>query len=115
MAPGRSRAKGHTVFGGIRLVLFGDLLQLGPVLADKRGGTVLRSKAWKAFRPHLVLCELTRLFRQDHADYMRLLHEIRTGELSQFALQQIKALTAGQPGKNAKDPDSTYISSPTTT
>lgn len=59
--------------------------------------------------PHLIFGELTQVFRQDHAHYMRLLHEIRTGELSQFAQQQIKALTAGQPGKSADDPESTYI------
>ncbi len=73
-------------FGGIQVVLFGDLFQLPPVVTDRDrqfltpyssehffSAEAFRTISWKEI-------ELTEVFRQRHQDFIDLLNRIRDGQ-----------------------------------
>ena len=62
-------------FGGIQLILFGDFFQLPPV---KNPDFCFESQAWKDAEIRVV--ELKESFRQQDAEFLKLLNNIRWGE-----------------------------------
>lgn len=74
-------------FGGVQVVLVGDLLQLPPVDKDRshEHSFVFQHPAWE--KAQLETYDLTRSFRQDDADFVRVLNEIRMGNVSEEAVE----------------------------
>ncbi len=83
-----------TPFGGVRLVLFGDLYQLPPVINDSKvrkylfdqyGGVYFfNAKAWK--NTVLIVYELSRIYRQTDEVFKKILNGIREGKIAQDSL-----------------------------
>ena len=74
-------------FGGIKLVLVGDFLQLPPVqnLSAPAVLFVFQSAAWTSCAPRSVLLEV--VVRQEEASFVRLLEEVRRGEVTKKTLE----------------------------
>jgi ATP-dependent DNA helicase PIF1 len=71
-------------FGGINVIVLGDLAQLPPV----RGTQVFKSSVWKAFYP-LFLREPQR--QSQNSDYYKLLQNIRFGNIDTFTWNMLQA------------------------
>lgn len=75
-------------FGGVQLVMIGDLLQLAPIVKDD-SKVVLSSYYTSPFffdahvlqKMDIVAFELTKVYRQSDTDFIRLLNNIREGNL----------------------------------
>jgi ATP-dependent DNA helicase PIF1 len=72
-------------FGGIQLILFGDFLQLPPVITDEweiNSGKqfCFESAAWYAAQ--IKTAVLTKIFRQQDAEFAQALNDIRVGEIT---------------------------------
>lgn len=93
-------------FGGVRIIMFGDLFQLPPISRDKNEKAWLKSKygtetpyffhaaVWR--ETQLKLIELTTIFRQKDAVFTDALNKVRRGTDTQSALRVINA-RAGAP------------------
>lgn len=66
-------------FGGIQVVLSGDLFQLPPVSKDRTAKLISDAAAWS--QAGLVMCYLTEQHRQDDSLFLDFLNAIRSGEL----------------------------------
>lgn len=92
-------------FGGVKLVLVGDLLQLSPIVETQQerawlGHSYLSSYFFSAqcFRAHAwVPIELKRVFRQSEAEFIELLSDIRRGRNVSGAIRALNASCAGRP------------------
>jgi Cdc6-like AAA superfamily ATPase len=81
-------------FGGIQLIMFGDLYQLPPVVEDKElhkyfahnhgGHYFFNAHCWQ--NNPLEIYELTEIFRQKDAEFKDILNKIREGNASQKIL-----------------------------
>lgn len=90
-------AKGNREpFGGLQVVLVGDLAQLPPVEEEQRG-FAFETQEWNALK--LETHELTHVFRQADRPFVAALQEVRVGKISDEAL----ALLEGR--VRAFDPD----------
>jgi ATP-dependent DNA helicase PIF1 len=84
-------------FGGVQLILFGDLLQLPPVVTREEAGLFYRHgypgphvfDAKSAGRADLKLIELDRVHRQSDEAFVRILNAVRTGEVPPAALARL--------------------------
>lgn len=82
---GKSKTR---TFGGLQMVLLGDMFQLPPV----RGEYCFKSRAWLGLEPEIVM--LTKLMRQkDDENFQRILEEVRWGSCSKETLSQLEGLT----------------------
>ena len=84
------------VFGGLQLVLVGDLLQIPPVLVTKEkpiydkiysGRTIIHSKVWKEL--DINVHNLQKVYRQSCPDTIKHLSNIRVGKDLQDAVKYI--------------------------
>ena len=100
-------------FGGVQLLMIGDLYQLPPVVKDEEWQYMRRvypspfffeSKAFKKLN-HITI-ELTHVYRQSEADFIDLLNNIRQNQLTPETLRQIN--TRYIPNFEPKD-DEGYI------
>jgi ATP-dependent DNA helicase PIF1 len=86
-------------FGGARLILFGDIFQLGPVSKDNEApvGYFFESDVFAQMynKGNLEMLELTKIWRQDEPEFISLLNKIRTNSAvnSDFDLLNNKVLT----------------------
>jgi len=73
-------------FGGVKLLLSGDLLQLPPVWKNDAVKTyVFESRSWREAK--IEVCALTEIVRQDNnSDFAKLLNELRFGDITNIAL-----------------------------
>jgi DNA replication protein DnaC len=88
-------------FGGVQLVMFGDLFQLPPVVNDKelhryfedtKGGYFFfNADAWKNVR--FEIYELTQIFRQKDERFKTILNAIREGDINEGYLQELNQRT----------------------
>ena len=94
----RLHRKNNLPFGGIQLLLFGDLFQLPPVVSSAEEkeyfSTVYTSPyffAAHAFKKHvpLQMIEMTKVYRQKERNFIRLLDSIRT---MQFDYEDLDSL-----------------------
>ena len=101
-------------FGGVQVVMIGDLMQLQPVVnGDEQevleryyeGPYFFQSKVMQEVQP--VYIELDHVFRQQNADFVRILNEVRENSLS----AQSRAMLAARymPGTPALQDDDFHI------
>lgn len=89
----RFRSDHHKPFGGVQLLLIGDLAQLAPVVTE-RDKEILRNYYDTPFfygsralqNTPYVSIELTQVFRQTDKNFIDILNEVRTGNVSQASL-----------------------------
>lgn len=86
-------------FGGVQLIMFGDLYQLSPVAASEdkkvlKGGYnanefyFFLSQALHDFNYRVV--ELQKIHRQDNRDFINLLNEVRIGDIDLKSLKMLE-------------------------
>ncbi len=83
------KRKPELPFGGIQVVLCGDLFQLPPV--TKKGETVsmvIDSKVWKAMNP--IICYLTEQHRQEDEIFTDILNAIRQNNVQDYHLETLE-------------------------
>ncbi len=85
-------------FGGVQVILIGDLFQLSPVVREDDwmrlrdyyvGPYFFQSHVMQQIEP--VYLEFDHIFRQQNADFIRLLNEVRDNTLSQASLQLLNS------------------------
>jgi len=76
-------------FGGIQVVLCGDLFQLPPVSRGVRAQYITDSNAWGVMDIHV--CYLTDQYRHEDDRLSQLLNEMRSGEVSDLSMEQLNA------------------------
>ena len=89
----RFRSDHHKPFGGVQLLLIGDLAQLAPVVTD-RDKEILKNYYDTPFfygshalqQTQYVSIELTKIFRQTDKQFIEILNEVRTGKVQQSTL-----------------------------
>ncbi|MGH7203357.1 MAG: ATP-dependent DNA helicase, partial [Candidatus Levyibacteriota bacterium] len=85
------QARNSTIpFGGIQIIMFGDLFQLPPVISDKElhkyfednhgGYFFFNAHVW--LNTHFKIHELTNIFRQKDQDFKIILNAIREGTVT---------------------------------
>jgi ATP-dependent exoDNAse (exonuclease V) alpha subunit len=79
----------HQPFGGIQVVLCGDLFQLPPVTRGGRAEYVTAAAAWEVMDIHV--CYLTEQYRHDDDHLSQLLNEMRAGEVSEQSIERLLA------------------------
>lgn len=86
-------------FGGIRVIMFGDLYQLPPVIASKFEREYLKSRyetqyffsslAYQSLKTNLETIELNTVYRQNERHFINLLDSIRTKTIDREELEDI--------------------------
>lgn len=88
------RYRPNTPFGGVQVIFIGDLFQLSPVVRPEdekllqpyyEGPYFFQSKVMQQITP--VYIELDHIFRQQDADFINLLNEVRENNLSAHSKQ----------------------------
>lgn len=86
-------------FGGMKMIFFGDLYQLPPIVANSEERQYLASRYQGAFffqanvlhAIEMKIIELTKVYRQKDAAFIDLLNAIRTNEISQSQLDLLNS------------------------
>ena len=98
--------KSKELFGGVQIILIGDLCQLPPVvkniiemsLVAKYGGSyffdIFRSP--DVFAKNFIICGLNEIFRQKSKDFVELLNKIRYASLEESDYQKINGTRIGK-------------------
>lgn len=97
-------------FGGMQVVLCGDFFQLPPVskYGEPETHFVYRSEAWRDGK--FTICYLHENYRQVNDPLVNVLNEIRSGEVSDEAREQLKSRFRGsEPLPAAADSESELI------
>lgn len=92
----RFRSDHHKPFGGVQLLLIGDLAQLAPVITE-RDKEVLRNYYDTPFfygsralqQTQYISIELTKVFRQTDKRFIDILNEVRSGKVQQSSLDAL--------------------------
>ena len=89
------KAKGNKFpFGGIRVLIFGDIFQLGPVQKDgeENGGYFFQSQVFEMLlhTNQIRVLELTKIWRQNDLSFTKLLGKIRQNEATDEELSEFK-------------------------
>jgi len=90
-------------FGGIQMVLFGDFFQLPPISKnpDSDNNFCFNSRSWKTLDPKIFL--LKTVFRQRDPEFIRILNNIRFGEIDEKDIQILSSrIEAVDNDKNIK-------------
>lgn len=97
----RLHRKINSPFGGVKLILFGDMYQLPPVISSKEeynfffqnydSPFFFSSTAWKSLN-NINYIELNEVFRQTDPRFIRLLDEIRHHLLDEESLAELNEL-----------------------
>jgi ATP-dependent DNA helicase PIF1 len=74
-------------FGGLQVVLSGDLFQLPPVTKSGEPFFVFNSEAWKSM--HLKICYLEEQHRQDDSALLGILNAIRSNEVDETHFEEL--------------------------
>lgn len=75
-------------FGGLQVILSGDLFQLPPVTRDGEVDWVFQSSSWQNMNLHL--CYLTEQHRQDDVSLLRILNAIRRNTVTEDHHMQLR-------------------------
>ena len=88
--------KNQLPFGGVQLLVIGDLFQLSPIARDE-DWNILRSyykspffyhsQAWKDARPLLI--ELKKVYRQEEEKFISILNSIRSGDFDDHVIDTL--------------------------
>lgn len=89
----RSVRKNNTPFGGVQMLLIGDLYQLPPVTKREDWAFLSRAYASPYFFDALVIrqnpllqIELTNVFRQTEPEFINILNDIRNNQINEHSL-----------------------------
>jgi len=86
----------NKVFGGVQLLMIGDLQQLSPVIKEDewyllkpfyKNAFFFSSHAYQEC--HAITVELKHIFRQDNPKFIKILNEIRTNTLSEASAEEL--------------------------
>lgn len=93
----RQARNNDLAFGGVQMVMFGDLYQLPPVVSDpelhkyfadnNNGFYFFNADVWK--NTELKIFELNHIFRQNDEDFKEVLNSIRVGNVEETVLLKI--------------------------
>ncbi|WP_235298891.1 ATP-dependent DNA helicase [Portibacter marinus] len=85
-------------FGGVRMILFGDLFQLPPVVGNKMEAQYLVERydspyffsalVWRN-EAHFEMIELQEVYRQDERHFINILDSIRTNEVDEYVIMDL--------------------------
>lgn len=94
------RLRGNALpFGGLQVIICGDFFQLPPVrIGEKEIEFVMASQAWHDL--DLKVCYLTEQFRHNDKKFIKVLNDIRTGEVTQSTRQLLEDRRLQPLGKN---------------
>jgi ATP-dependent DNA helicase PIF1 len=76
-------------FGGIKLIVTGDFFQLPPVTRNRDYEYAFQSPVWTKCRFETFV--LTKIFRQDHEDFIRMLQRVRVGMVDEETISMIES------------------------
>ena len=76
-------------FGGIQVVLCGDLFQLPPISRNETVDMVIDSNVWKNMS--LVMCYLTEQHRQEDSKFLDILNAMRAGTITRDHMNTLEA------------------------
>jgi len=100
-------------FGGIRVMMFGDFLQLPPVSRNNNTDTrVFHTQAWKNL--HLKVVQLTTIVRQTNSEFMDVLAGLRYGICTELAEEFIASLNREVKYDDGIEPVTLYAKRQTT-
>lgn len=98
-------------FGGVQLLLIGDLSQLSPIIRDDEWAMLSRYYASPYFFSSLVMqkapyvrIELSQVFRQKEQDFVDILNEVRNQAISASSLELLNARYQPNFRPSAEDP-----------
>lgn len=98
-------------FGGVQLLLIGDLSQLSPIIRDEEWSMLSRYYASPYFfssqvmqKTPYVRIELSQVFRQKEQDFVNILNEVRNQVISPSSLELLNARYRPDFKPNAEDP-----------
>ena len=86
----------NQVFGGVQVLMIGDLQQLSPVVRDNEwellkpfynNAYFFSSNAYQYCNP--ITVELKHIYRQDNPKFINILNEIRSNNLSQQSIEEL--------------------------
>ncbi len=94
----RRYRKSKLPFGGVQLLMIGDLQQLPPVIKQEEWAILKRFYATEFFfssralqkSPHICI-ELKHIYRQKDEDFIKILNEIRNNQLSDASRRRLNA------------------------
>ncbi len=100
--------KDNRPFGGIQVVLCGDFFQLPPVtrMGEPDGHFIYESNSWK--EGNFTVCYLHENFRQTNDAILSILNEIRSGEVSEGAREELQKRHLMKSGGSIKMTSSDY-------
>lgn len=78
-------------FGGLQVILCGDFFQLPPIAEEgfSHSSFAYKADAWKEL--DLKICYLDEQHRQWDEDFLKILNDIRAGELSEYTYEALKS------------------------
>ncbi len=76
-------------FGGIQVILCGDLFQLPPITQTGWNDMVIDSESWNSMS--LVVCYVTEQHRQESGDFTEVLNAIRSGEVKKHHIHLLES------------------------
>lgn len=103
----RSVKKTKLPFGGVQVLMFGDMMQLPPVVTNDEGDVLaeyyddfyfFNALVFKESEFHVV--ELTEIFRQTDKDFINLLSDVREGSLSEKSKEMLSEMVHNKPNEN---------------
>ncbi|MDO5970854.1 helix-turn-helix domain-containing protein [Flavivirga aquimarina] len=86
----------NKVFGGVQLLMIGDLQQLSPIIKENewellkpfyKNGFFFSSQAY--MKCQAITIELSHIYRQDNPKFIKILNEIRTNTLTQVSADEL--------------------------
>ena len=80
----------------IQVIFFGDFYQLPPI----NGKPCFKSSVWKTLGLHRNTVELTKVIRQKDNDFVKVLNEIRIGEISPESIEFLRNLDISKKKKD---------------
>lgn len=90
--------KSKLPFGGVQIILFGDLYQLPPVLTDREEQIYSENYSTSFFFSSLAyqssnfkIMELTEVFRQKQQDFIEILNSLRDGKATDVEVEKLNS------------------------
>ena len=84
----RATRNNRSPYGGVQIILFGDLFQLAPVVKGDEGALIIKKYGTPYFfgapsAKNFTVCGLKKVFRQTDQYFISILNKIRTGDVTQ--------------------------------
>ncbi len=96
----RKLRRADAVFGGLQVVMSGDLFQLPPISQKSGPQYITEAKVWD--ESELAICYLTEQFRQEDEEFEQVLADIRSGNVTEGTKDVVRSRTVDA-GKDLTD------------